>query len=326
MRKTKAEKTETKKGLKILKIVANVLIWVFVAFSVLVTVLVFAANNNVVEGIRVPTLGGKTVINILTDSMQPTINSGDIIIGQRVIDKEAKTIKNDSVITFVFRKDGQNTLNTHRIIEVHDEDGDGLAEYYVTKGDNKEANVGDVTEKVVPEKVVSVWTGTRFGKVGSFLNFLQTSTGFLVVIVIPLVLFFVYELIRFFSALRSVKKSGKKEITAADEEEIKRRAVEEYLRQQEAEQKAKEEADKAEQTAKEEAQSAERKLKEAAEKEEEAARLAERRALEEAEALKNEAAQNAEEAAEQAAQNAEEAAKKAAEQIEKIGGDHDADA
>lgn len=239
----RTSKTETenmdnsKKALKVLKVIGNVLIWIFVVFAVVITVLVFASQNDA-DG--VPSLGGKSVINVLTNSMEPTINTGDIIIGQRLIgDEEKQGLKVDDVVTFKFQKEGRTEFNTHRIIEVRT-DSTGAVSQYITKGDNKEANVANVTETVSYRDVVAVWTGTRFAKLGTFLNFLQTSTGFLVVIVIPLVLFFLYELFRFFMALRSVRKSGKKEITAADEEEIKRKAIEEYLRQQEAEKKAKE--------------------------------------------------------------------------------------
>ena len=48
----------------------------------------------------------------------------------------------------------------------------------------------------------------------------------------PLFLFFAYELFVFIKTLLTVKNEGKKVITAEDEELIKQRAIEEYLRRQ----------------------------------------------------------------------------------------------
>lgn len=48
----------------------------------------------------------------------------------------------------------------------------------------------------------------------------------------PLVIFFGYEVYVFVKTVLSVKNEGKKVITAADEELIKQRAIEEYLRSQ----------------------------------------------------------------------------------------------
>ena len=45
-------------------------------------------------------------------------------------------------------------------------------------------------------------------------------------------LFFVYQLVMFIRTLISVRNDGKKVITVADEELIKQKAIEEYLRRQ----------------------------------------------------------------------------------------------
>ena len=70
------------------------------------------------------------------------------------------------------------------------------------------------------------------------MSFLQSSLGFGLCILLPLALFFVYELVIFIRTVLSLKNEGKKVISAEDEEMIKQRAIEEYLRrQQEKEQK-----------------------------------------------------------------------------------------
>ncbi len=217
---------------KTLKVILNILLWVFVVFAVFVTALVLAAQN---DSNGLPSLGGKCLITVESPSMSPTFDKGDMIISQKLTsDEEKQSLQVGDVVTYPFKINGVDTFNTHRIVEViKDENGNVVS--YITRGDNKETNTANDKDPVPYRLAVAKWNGTKFSSLGRFLGFLRTSTGFLVIIVIPLILFFVYELIHFIFALNSVRKKDKKEITAADEEEIKRRAIEEYLKQQQAE-------------------------------------------------------------------------------------------
>lgn len=233
---------KNEKTRKTIKIILNVLLWAFVLFAVVITVLVFAAQN---DENGVPSIGGKCIITIQSDSMKPTFEQGDMIIGQKLTDEEKQSLKPKSddyegdIITFPIEIQGVPTFNTHRIIEVVKDENGNLTGYR-TKGDNAETNVVADTDVVRWERIVSKYTGTKMAGLGRFLDFLKSSTGFLVVIVIPLILFFVYELIRFIFAIKTVKGKGVKQISAEDEEEIKRKAIEEFIKQQEAEKAAKE--------------------------------------------------------------------------------------
>ncbi|HCJ40556.1 MAG TPA: signal peptidase I, partial [Ruminococcus sp.] len=60
-----------------------------------------------------------------------------------------------------------------------------------------------------------------------------TKTGFFVCIVIPMAVFFLVELYKFIVTLIELKKPA---LSEEDEEEIKKRAIEEYLAQQKKEQ------------------------------------------------------------------------------------------
>ncbi len=232
------EKKSTAK--KVLTIVGNTLIWIFIAFAVLITVLAFAAQTNN-DGI--PTLGGKMILTVLTDSMEPNENpdmpqyedsfyKGDIIISQKLSPEEQKSLQVGDVVTYNagdLNQDGiDRDINTHRIVEVIKENGEVV---YRTKGDH---NPGIDPDSVNAEEVIGKYAGTRIPKLGSFLNYLQTPNGFLICIVIPLVLFFIYELIMFIRKFLQLKNGDKKKITAADEELIRQRAVEEYIKAQQA--------------------------------------------------------------------------------------------
>ena len=221
-------------GKKVITAVVNTLIWIFVIFSVVITVITFAAQSNS-DGI--PSFGGKTILTVQSDSMESDqgFYKGDIIIGQRIGPTDQKTLEIGEVITYSagdLNGDGIMDLNSHRIIEVKKE---GDAVVYVTHGDH---NPKEMTEEVKPESIICIYTGTRIPKLGSVLNYLAQPTGFLIVIVLPLILFFIYELISFIRKFLQIKNAGKKQISAADEELIRQRAVEEYIKAQQGQQNA----------------------------------------------------------------------------------------
>ena len=299
---------KNEKTRKTIKIILNVLLWAFVLFAVVITVLVFAAQN---DENGVPSIGGKCIITIQSDSMKPTFEQGDMIIGQKLTDDEKKLLKPKSddyegdIITFPIEIQGVPTFNTHRIIEVVKDENGNLTGYR-TKGDNAETNVTADTDVVRWERIVSKYTGTKMAGLGRFLDFLKSSTGFLVVIVIPLILFFVYELIRFIFAIKTVKGKGVKQISAEDEEEIKRKAIEEFIKQQEAEKAAKE-AEKAAEEVKEtveEAKETAEEVKETAEGEISGIKESVTEKLDAAEETVEAAAEKVEETAEKAAEEA----------------------
>ena len=83
----------------------------------------------------------------------------------------------------------------------------------------------------------------KIGGLGNVISFLRSSLGFFLCIVLPLILFFLYELYNFITIL--VTERSKKVASAAaaiDEEEIKRRAIEEYLAKQKNEEEIKKRA------------------------------------------------------------------------------------
>jgi signal peptidase len=214
---------------KIAGIVGNVILWIFVAFSVLMTVLVFSAQGSE-DG--VPSLFGKGIITIESPSMEPVYYEGDLVYVTKLDLTEKSNLANGTIITYRvdLNNDGIEELNTHRII-AKDEYG-----FYITQGDNNDLadNVGDNAYKVHPQTVVG--TCTEDGKlsgVGNVIKFLRSSLGFFLCIVLPLILFFLYELYNFITILVSerAKKKGA-EVSKETEEEIKRRAIEEYLKAQ----------------------------------------------------------------------------------------------
>lgn len=250
------ENTNTKKDFKqwfrdldkkkVLSIVLNTLIWLFVIFSVLITVLVFSAQGSA-DG--VPALFGKSLVTISSDSMKPVYKTGDLVFMEKIGDEEKFNLEVGTIITFRAPVDLDNDdisgdINTHRIVEVIDADGNGDAENYITKGDavGGTDNEGTNPYKVQPANVIGVCTEDgKIGGLGNVIKFLRSSIGFFLCIVLPLILFFLYELYNFVSIIVSerAKRAAEAAPAPVDEEEIKRRAVEEYLAKQKNEEEIK---------------------------------------------------------------------------------------
>ena len=208
---------------KIVGIVLNVLLWIFLVFAFVMVVFAFSSTSN---EYRVPILGKKVILTVQSDSMKPVFKSGDLLVAKVLTDEEKAQLKEGDIVTFFvdLNNDGVKELNTHRIVSVNN----GV---FKTKGDNNAIND---SYDVYARDIVATWKegDTKIGGLGGFISFLQSSTGFLIVIVIPLAAFFVYEVVKLILTILKLKNKDKKTITASDEEEIKRKAIEEYLKSQ----------------------------------------------------------------------------------------------
>ena len=187
---------------KALKIVFNVIAWVVLIFALLITILVFSSDKN--NGTA--SLLGYIPLTVESDSMKPTFKKGDLITSKEIDD--INSLKKGDVITFWTLIDGKKVKNTHRIAEVLNDNG----------------SVGFITGDIIGQ-----WKGAKIGGFGKVMDFLRTKTGFFICILLPIALFFLFELYKLIATIIEIKRPA---ITESDEEEIKRRAVEEYLAQQ----------------------------------------------------------------------------------------------
>ena len=197
-----AVKTKNPSAKKVVKIVLNVLLWIFLLFALVMMIFAFASISN---DYGVPILGKKVVLCVASESMEPTIKKGDMITGKILSTEEKAELKEGDIISFFVDLDGDGAkeINTHRIISVA---GEGENVTFRTKGDNN-ASADGYTLHV--KDVICTWKegDTQWHGFGSFLGFLQSRTGFLCIVVIPLILLFVYEIVRF--VLMIVKLKGK---------------------------------------------------------------------------------------------------------------------
>lgn len=128
-----------------------------------------------------PTFGNYRLFAIVSDSMEPTIPTGDMIVGR--VPTSAENVKEGDVITYEYRSNGSVTLITHRVTEVVAEANGSVR--YVTQGDNAPR-----ADSYRPrfEDVVGVYTGNRCGFFGYFFGFLQSTSGAIALIIIALII------------------------------------------------------------------------------------------------------------------------------------------
>ena len=182
------EMVEVKKGNKVVNTIINVILVVAIILAAVCTYVSFVSTS----GSGVPSIFGIRPFSIQTDSMYPVLKPGDLIFDTAV--KDASELETGDIITYWTVINGERVLNTHRITEIYD--GGGYL-IFATKGDN--SSFGDALTVHESEIVGKYWF--RIGGVGKVFDYLQTSTGFLLVVVLPVFLFFLYHLVQFFRVL-----------------------------------------------------------------------------------------------------------------------------
>lgn len=216
---------ESKKSKKVLGILVDILLILIVIIAIVISVLTFAskASDNGVANIL-----GYSPFAVQSDSMSPTFDKGDLIIS-KTKDFDTTKIEVGDIITFraTDLKTNAQYINSHRVVKV--ERLNDVSEYlfFTTKGDNLEIN--DLS-RIGSSEVIGVYTGKRIPKLGAVMDFLRTQTGFMVCVLIPLALFFIWELYKFLTIVIA-KKNEKASIEGISEEE-KKRIAEEYLKNQ----------------------------------------------------------------------------------------------
>ena len=218
-----SEKKTISKAKKIYNIVSTVV--VLLVFVFLVAFIGFVMYQKTHGG--EVTLFGYYMFDVVSDSMEPTIDVGEVIIAKKVEDADA--LQAGDVITFTAPSGQFKGRNiTHRIIEVKKND-DGKVEYFKTKGDNPEVGVDDwqLEPSAVKAKFVRV---SPF--ISGFRRFISKWYGYVVLIVIPLVLVGVLVVVGYVrdKVAEAKKEQESAKVNAEDlSDEQKRKLLEEYL-------------------------------------------------------------------------------------------------
>ena len=156
----------------------------FSIFGVLILVIILIAltTNALLSMFKddyYTTFGDYRLFSIVTDSMEPTIPKGSMIVSTKPKDASAvkagttETSKDGTVITFRTKNAaGETILLTHRVIKI-ETDENGVTRF-TTRGDNAKGVDG---VKPTWDDVVGIYTGKKCGFFGSLFGFFASALG-----------------------------------------------------------------------------------------------------------------------------------------------------
>ena len=165
--------------------------------------------NSWVHPNEIPSFFGWKPFIVLSGSMESEIYSGDIVVVKEV-DKE--NLKVNDVIAFK----NDDIVVTHRIVEIVNENG---TTKYITKGDNNNTQDKDY---VLPENVEGLYQ-FKVSNLGNLAMFIQTPTGMLVCLSIPILLLILVQVSENAKNKKYIKEEvGKKRRMEEELEELRK--------------------------------------------------------------------------------------------------------
>ena len=191
--------------MKALKIIRSIFVWLMVALAAFMMIFTIVSVSTFDRADR--NLFGYKAFIVLSDSMSKTdFNSGDLVLVKEV---DPSTLKEGDIIAYT----SQNTSNygetvTHKIRKITtDANGEPGFVTYGTTTDTDDETV--VTYPYVLGKYSSY-----IPKVGTFLQFLKSTPGYIVCILIPFLLLILLEGIRCIRLFRKYKAEQQAELQA----------------------------------------------------------------------------------------------------------------
>ena len=244
MNQNKTPNNREDKANKILTVIGAVLCVILIPILIVNCTLIVKSLVNKED---VPDFGGFLPLIVLTDSMYPEIKSGDLIFCKTV---EAEEVNEGDVISFFDPAGNGSAVVTHKVERIEKENGK-LS--FITKGINNN------TEDRLPvpaDNLVGKYIDFRIPGAGNVALFMQSTAGLIVCVILPMVAFVAYDIIR--RKMYEKTKGNDMQVLMAELESLKA--------QKAAEEKAKADEEKAALMAELEALRAEKAAKEAEKK------------------------------------------------------------
>ena len=191
--------------MKALNIIRSIFVWLMVALAVFMMIFTIVSVSTFDRADR--NLFGYKAFIVLSDSMSKTdFSAGDLVLVKEV---DPSTLKEGDIIAYT----SQNTSNygetvTHKIRKITtDANGEPGFVTYGTTTDTDDETV--VTYPYVLGKYSS-----RIPKVGAFFQFLKSTPGYIVCVLIPFLLLILLEGIRCIRLFRKYKAEQQAELQA----------------------------------------------------------------------------------------------------------------
>ncbi len=228
----------------ILNTVINILIVLVLVVSILVATLALTSKSSGISNIF-----GYTVQVVMSDSMDGgsedydggDFKKGDVIIGKVTNNEKLETpetYKEGDIVTFLGILQGNDHLGEqlicHRIIDVQERNGEVV---YQTQGDNHSVSQLPDQEhideyinaySIVAKFYTDEFQGIKIAGVGKVYEFINSQLGFFLCILLPMIIFFLYVLIKFVINLVEYKKAKEDEKKENESPNTPQMSAEEY--------------------------------------------------------------------------------------------------
>lgn len=171
----------------------KVVVWIFVLLVIFVILVQRIFNNQV-------SIGSYRMFTVVTGSMEPVYNVGDVVISKEV---DPSTIKKGDDVVYLGEKDDfKDKIVTHRVIKIEKKEGDY---YFTTKGVANEYSDPVISSSQLYGKVV------YRPVVLSFLSgVLNTRLGFYLLIFVPVAFLIFLEILDYIKRKEGELDEGEK--------------------------------------------------------------------------------------------------------------------
>ena len=223
----------SEKAKKVLNVIVNIVVGIIIVIVLLLAINIISSKSK-----GYTSLFGKAFLVVQTDSMngdyEDSFAAGDLIIIDVLSDEEKQNLQVGDIVTFYTNIVNESTidLNSHRIQEVREVGGTVT---YITKGDANE-----VSESVAASAIIGKVIG-NMGQIGKVIDWMSSSTGYFVCIVIPSFLVVAYFAVNLVVVIRDNKRE--KVLASGDLAEMTPEEREAYKEKMKADMKADMEAE-----------------------------------------------------------------------------------
>ena len=256
------EKKAESKAKKIINLVVMIVEIVIIIAGIILSITVIFGSKTKADELG----NGINLTTVLSDSMEGNITDefkissfrakADLLVIKSIDKDDMSSLEVGDVITYTGTVAGNTQLISHRITAIKEETvGEDKLLVFYTLGDKMRTGDPDIdfslSDKIYTGNIQGVVT-KKISGVGNIVFWFQDSTHFLWAVVIPLAALLAYNIYLFIRMIvdfriKKAREEGQlaveaiKAQSAIDEEEIKRKAIEEYLASQKATDEVKDE-------------------------------------------------------------------------------------
>jgi signal peptidase len=190
-----------KKTKKVFKLSLNV-----VFYSIIIVLILFSiANMKIKKENNIANIFGFGFLSVQSNSMYGNLDDsfekGDMIFVNLLDETERQNLSVGDIITYYDMS--IKTFNTHRIVEIKLEE-----DYLITQADYNQVSQSQNTSPDQPitlDQAIAVYDG-HVANLGSTLDYVQSPSGFAVVVILPVVIMLLVEGFKLFKNIMALNK------------------------------------------------------------------------------------------------------------------------